>query len=294
MAGISRRGLLKASARLLAGGVTGSALGWFYSTVVEPEWLQVEQIRLPLTKLHPDLNGFTIAHFSDIHFGPYMRGPDAQQIVDQVNRLRPDLIVFTGDFVTELAHGEAELITDMFRRLKAAQGVYAILGNHDHWTEAEVVDQAVRAAGVTLLRNENRLIEFGGTGFWLAGVDDVWEEKHDLGAALLGVGDDLPVILLAHEPDYADEVERTGRVDLQLSGHSHGGQVRLPYYGALALPYLAHKYPIGLYQLGSTTLYTNRGVGLLAPPVRFNCRPEITLFELSRPAATDELQHSIL
>jgi len=294
MAGISRRGLLKASARLLVGGVTGSALGWFYSTVVEPEWLQVERIRLPLNNLHPELNGFTIAHFSDIHFGPYMRGPDAQQIVDRVNRLRPNLIVFTGDFVTELAHGEAELITDMFRRLKAAQGVYAILGNHDHWTEAEVVDQAVRAAGVTLLRNENRLIEFGGTGFWLAGVDDVWEEKHDLGAALLGVGDDLPVILLAHEPDYADEVERTGRVDLQLSGHSHGGQVRLPYYGALALPYLAHKYPIGLYQLGSTTLYTNRGVGLLAPPVRFNCRPEITLFELSRPAATDELQHSIL
>ena len=294
MAGISRRGLLKASARLLVGGVTGSALGWFYSTVVEPEWLQVERIRLPLTKLHPDLNGFTIAHFSDIHFGPYMRGPDAQQIVDRVNSLRPDLIVFTGDFVTELAHDEAELITDTFRHLKAAQGVYAILGNHDHWTDAEVVDQAVRAAGVTLLRNENRFIEFRGTGFWLAGVDDVWEEKHDLEAALLGIGDDLPVILLAHEPDYADVVERTGRVDLQLSGHSHGGQVRLPYYGALALPYLAHKYPFGLYQLGSTTLYTNRGVGLLAPPVRFNCRPEITLFELSRPTAKDDLQHPIL
>lgn len=293
MAGISRRGLLKASAQLLVGGVTGSALGWFYSTVVEPEWLQVERIRLPLTKLHPDLNGFTIAHFSDIHFGPYMRGPDAQQIVDRVNRLRPDLIAFTGDFVTELAHDEAELITDIFRRLKAVQGVYAILGNHDHWTDAEVVDEAVRAAGVTLLRNENRLIEIGSTGFWLAGVDDVWEERHDLEAPLLGVGDDLPVILLAHEPDYADEVDRTGRVDLQLSGHSHGGQVRLPYYGALALPYLAHKYPFGLYKLGSTTLYTNRGVGLLAPPVRFNCRPEITLFELSLPTATGELQHSI-
>jgi len=294
MAGISRRGLLKASARLLVGGVTGSALGWFYSTLVEPEWLQVERIRLPLTKLHPDLNGFTIAQFSDIHFGPYMRGPDAQQIVDRVNSLRPELIVFTGDFVTELAHGEAELITDMFRHLKAAQGVYAILGNHDHWTDAEVVDRAVRAASVTLLRNENRLIEFGGTGFWLAGVDDVWEEKHDLEAALLGIGDELPVILLAHEPDYADVVERTGRVDLQLSGHSHGGQVRLPYYGALALPYLAHKYPFGLYRIGSTTLYTNRGVGLLAPPVRFNCRPEITLFELSRPTAKDGLQHPIL
>ena len=294
MAEISRRGLLKAAAQLFVGGVAASALGGLYATAFEPEWLQVERIRLPLTKLHPDLNGFTIAQFSDIHFGPYMRGPAAHQIVDRVNRLRPNLIVFTGDFVTDLAQGEAELITDVFRHLQPTHGVYAILGNHDHWTDAEVVDRAVRAARVTLLRNENRLIEFGGTGFWLAGVDDVWEEKHDLEAALLGVGDDLPVILLAHEPDYADEVERTGRVDLQLSGHSHGGQVRLPYFGAIALPYLARKYPYGLYQLGSTTLYTNRGVGLLAPPVRFNCRPEKTLFELSRPTATDELQHSIL
>jgi predicted MPP superfamily phosphohydrolase len=294
MAEISRRGLLKAAAQLFVGSVASSALGGLYAMAFEPEWLQVERVRLPLKKLRPDLQGFTIAQFSDLHFGPYMRGADAVSIVERINRLQPNLVVFTGDFVTDLAQGEAKFITDVLARLQPTHGTYAILGNHDHWTDAEVVDQAVRAARVTLLRNENRLVEIGSVGFWLAGVDDVWEEKHDLEAALAGVGDDLPVILLAHEPDYADEVNRTGRVDLQLSGHSHGGQVRLPYYGALALPYLAHKYPFGLYKLGSTTLYTNRGVGLLAPPVRFNCRPEITLFELSAPTATGELQHSIL
>ena len=283
MTGISRRGLLRASAKLLAGGVISGAAGWLYTIIVEPEWLQVERIRLPLRKLHQDLSGFKIAQFSDIHFGPYMRGSDARRIVERINRLTPDLIAFTGDFVTELDHGEAELIMDTFRRLQATYGVFAILGNHDHWTDAEVIDRAVRSAGVTLLRNENRLIEHRGARFWLAGVDDIWEEKHDLDLALSGVQADSPVILLAHEPDYADEVDDEGRVDLQLSGHSHGGQVRLPYFGAFALPYLGRKYPFGLRKLKSTWLYTNRGVGVLSPPVRLNCRPEITLFELRIP-----------
>ena len=283
MARISRRGFLIASGRLAAGGLAGAALGWAYSSAVEPEWLQVERIPLALEKLRPALDGFRIAQFSDIHFGPYMRATDALRIVEQVNSLHPDLIVFTGDFVTELGHGEAGWITDSFRLLHSTHGVYAILGNHDHWTDAEAVGRAVRAAGVTLLRNENRLIEHGGAGLWLAGVDDVWEEKHDLQAALQGVREDSPVILLAHEPDYADEVARVRRVDLQLSGHSHGGQVRLPYFGAFALPYLGQKYPFGLRKVGSTLLYTNRGVGVLYPPIRLNCRPEITLFELSAP-----------
>lgn len=212
-----------------------------------------------------------------------MRGSDARRIMEQINRLTPDIITFTGDFVTELDHGEAELITDSFSRLQATYGVFAILGNHDHWTDAEVVDRAVRSAGVTLLRNENRLIDHRGAHFWLAGVDDIWEEKHDLDLALSGVQADSPVILLAHEPDYADEVDNDGRVDLQLSGHSHGGQVRLPHFGAFVLPYLGRKYPFGLRKLKSTRLYTNRGVGVLSPPVRLNCRPEITLFELRIP-----------
>ena len=278
--GISRRGLLRASAQLLTGGVASSTLGWLYVTLVEPEWLQIEEIQIPLGKMHPDLNGFKIAQFSDLHFGRYMRGREAQEIVTRVNRLNPDLIVFTGDFVSTLDHGEAALITQSFRQLQAPFGVYAILGNHDHWTDPDVVDGAVRYAGVTLLRNENRLIQRGEGRFRLAGVDDVWEKQHDLDQALKGVQPIEPLILLAHEPDYADEVALSGRVDVQLSGHSHGGQVRLPYFGAFVLPYLGQKYPFGLRRIKSTWLYTNRGVGVLAPPVRFNCRPEITLIEL--------------
>jgi predicted MPP superfamily phosphohydrolase len=177
-----------------------------------------------------------------------------------------------------LHQGEAEIIVEAFSRLQAPAGVFAILGNHDHWTDAEQVCEAAREAGVTVLRNQGMALQEG--ALWLAGVDDVWEEKHDLEAALGGAPDESAVILLAHEPDYADEVAADGRVALQLSGHSHGGQVRFPYFGATVLPYLGRKYPFGLRQVGSMWLYTNRGVGVVSPPVRFNCRPEITLLTL--------------
>jgi len=114
-------------------------------------------------------------------------------------------------------------------------------------------------------------------------VDDVWERHADLEKALKGVPTGATVVLLAHEPDYADEVAADGRVSLQLSGHSHGGQVRLPFIGPPFLPYLGRKYPAGLYRVGEMWLYVNRGVGLVRPAVRFNCRPEVTLLRLRQP-----------
>ncbi|HRI56635.1 MAG TPA: metallophosphoesterase, partial [Anaerolineae bacterium] len=133
-------------------------------------------------------------------------------------------------------------------------------------------------AGVTLLLNQAVRLETDAP-LWLAGLDDVWERKHDMAAALAGAPDDECKLLLVHEPDYADEAARYP-VDLQLSGHSHGGQINLPGYGRPVLPYLGRKYPAGLYQVGPLALYTNRGIGVIAPPVRFNCPPEVTLLTL--------------
>ena len=132
-----------------------------------------------------------------------------------------------------------------------------------------------------MLRNAGRLIESNGDVFWLAGVDDVWEQHADLNAALASAPPGVLKILLAHEPDYADVVAADGRVSLQLSGHSHGGQVRLPFVGVPRLPYLGTKYPYGLRRVGNLWLYTNRGIGVIAPPIRFNCRPEVTLITLT-------------
>lgn len=276
MTQLTRRGLLKAAARVVAGGIGAGALGSVYSTLVEPNWLQVETVRIPLAELHAALQGFKIAHFSDTHFGPFFDHTNAQRVVRMINGLEPDLIVFTGDLVSRLSQGEAELGTRMLRELDAPEGAFAVLGNHDHWTDPGQVADAIEAGAGMLLRNGSRRIERDGGGFWLAGVDDIWEGKQDLDRALEGTTSGEPVILLAHEPDYADRVAADGRVALQLSGHSHGGQVRIPFLGAPVLPYLGQRYPFGLRRVGNLTLYTNRGVGMLAPPVRWNCRPEIT------------------
>jgi len=161
-------------------------------------------------------------------------------------------------------------------------GALASLGNHDHWTDADTVAGALSDAGLTVLRNAAREVA---DGLWIAAVDDVWEQRADLDQALADVPASATVVLLAHEPDYADTVAAGGRVSLQLSGHSHGGQIRVPFVGPLVLPRLAHKYPAGLYRVSRMWLYVNRGVGLVRPAVRFNCRPEVTLLKLQ---ATDD------
>jgi predicted MPP superfamily phosphohydrolase len=236
-------------------------------------------VTVPLAGLPDGLRGTTIAQISDLHVGHFLGQKDIAHAVDVVLGLRPSLIAVTGDYVT-LAADHAGLCATELARLRAPLGVFFILGNHDHWTDARVVTRILRDAELTLLLNEGRLVETKSGAFWLAGVDDVWERHADLDEALAGAPKDVLKILLAHEPDYADVVAADGRVSLQLSGHSHGGQVRLPFLGAPHLPYLASKYPYGLRRVGGMWVYTNRGIGVIAPPVRFNCRPEVTLLSL--------------
>jgi predicted MPP superfamily phosphohydrolase len=160
------------------------------------------------------------------------------------------------------------------------------LGNRDHAVGPAAVTDALTAAGLSVLRNQGQAItlELGGhDGFWLAGLDDVRYRQDDLGAALADAPEGMPVILLVHEPDYAlgiAELAADLGIILQLSGHSHGGQVRLPFIGAPILPYLGERFPEGLKKAGPMWVYTTRGVGLVSPPVRFNCPPEITALTL--------------
>lgn len=256
------------------------ALGGAYTIGAEPYWLAVERVTVALSGLPDALRGLTIAQISDLHVGHFLGQKDVARAVDVAQSLRPSLIVVTGDYVT-IAAEHASLCAPELARLHAPLGVFFILGNHDHWTNAPVVTRILRDAGLSLLINNGRLVESNGSALWLAGVDDVWERRADLDRALTGAPKDVPKVLLAHEPDYADVVAADGRVSLQLSGHSHGGQVRLPFVGSPVLPYLATKYPWGLRRVGQMWLYTNRGIGVISPPVRFNCRPEVTLFTLT-------------
>lgn len=282
---VPRRRFLTWLAGGMAGGIAlaGAGIGWM--TRVEPHRLVVERVSLTLGRLPRPFAGLRIAQLSDLHLGPHIHQADVERAVRSAMSLHPDLILLTGDYVTRWA-GYGEALIAPLSRLRASLGVYGTLGNHDHWTDADEITTYLHRAGVTVLRNASCPISRDGGTLWLVGVDDVMEGAEDLPAALASVPEEGCKVALIHEPDFADVAAKSG-IDLQLSGHSHGGQVRIPGIGALILPGWGRKYPIGLRRVGETWLYTNRGIGLVSPPVRFNCPPEITLFTLRQAPGHD-------
>jgi hypothetical protein len=271
----SRRGFLKALGHVAIGGSLALAGGYGYSTRVEPGWLTVERVQIPLKKLPLALEGFKIVHLSDIHLHPYIQLEFVQKAVAMANELQPDLVVLTGDYVLESADSIFELAPAL-ARFNPKYGIFTVLGNHDLWTDAVVVSAGLRQAGLPVLINQGVAVDVGKEVVYLAGLDDGWSGQPDLPAALANLPARASAILLAHEPDLADGVALDGRISLQLSGHTHGGQVRLPGMGPPILPRLGKKYDQGLHRVGDMYVYTTRGVGLIGPPIRFNCPPEIT------------------
>jgi uncharacterized protein len=262
-----------------------------HTTLIEPNRPRVVRKEIALRRWPARLDGFTIALLSDFHYDPYFSVHPLRASIGLVNDLHPDLIVLTGDFVSEplfdhkreKAASAAEPCSQLLRQMRAPYGLWAVLGNHDVKSDPNLVEGLLRAVGIQVLANQSVPIEGNGTRLWLSGVNDPLEGKPDLAQTLHSVPPDEPVILLAHEPDYADHVVRYP-VDLQLSGHTHGGQIRVPFLPPGYLPPLGRKYVWGLYKIGGLTLYTNRGLGTVNVPVRMNCPPEITLLTLRRSA----------
>jgi predicted MPP superfamily phosphohydrolase len=264
---------------LLAIGVAG------YGVFMEPGWFKVETVHLKLPRLPGGFSGIRVAQISDIHMGGWMNSERFQHVADLVIAQKPDLLLITGDFL--IGHDDADIsqpaVKDLIvglSRLANSFPVFAVLGNHDYWTDAETVRRMLDSCGVTDLTNTVFTLKRGEDHLHLCGVDDVWEGEVHLEDVIAQLRDDSAAILMAHEPDFADTSAMTGRFDLQLSGHTHGGQVVLPLVGPPVLPYLGEKYPSGLYQVGKMFQYTNRGVGMARLPIRINCPPEVTLFVL--------------
>ena len=282
---LSRRKFLYTSAVAAAGvAVTGA---WGFSESNHP---QVTRLEIPLSRLPRAFDGFTIAQLSDFHYEHHFSVTPIRKAVEMVNALHPDLIALTGDFVTvpvlEALTGNprrfaetAEPCAKLLQDLRAPMGRFAVLGNHDGSSDPSRVARALRDHGMPVLINRAVPLVRGRDRIWLAGIDDVLEGRPDVALALENIPSGELTILLAHEPDFADEASLTP-VDLQLSGHSHGGQVWIPGIGAPWLPMLARRYPRGLYRVGNMTLYTNLGLGTIHAPVRINCPPEITLITL--------------
>lgn len=271
----------------IAGGITfASFAGTYYATELEPLWVEVSQVEIPLGRLPKVFDGYRILQISDIHIGGWMNHERLADVVELALAQKPDLVVMTGDYVIgrrwdETIANAAVDFADVIKPLAEAYTTLGVLGNHDHWTDAAQARTMLANAGVIDISNDVYRIRRDGEDFYIAGVDDVSEGKHRLEEVVAKLPPDTATILLAHEPDYADVTSLTGKFLLQLSGHSHGGQVSIPFVGPPVLPRWARKYPAGLYRLAGMWLYTNRGVGMTAPFVRFNCRPEITVFTLN-------------
>ena len=266
--------------------VFSALAGDYYVTEYEPSNLVVSQVDIPLASLPKAFDGFRILQISDVHMGGWMNRERFTRVVDLVLQQEVDLVVMTGDYVigrswSEELDSAAEDFIDVIAPLTQAHKVIAVMGNHDHWTDPVRSRAMLTRAGILELKNDVYRLDKNGDSLYIAGLDNISEGEQRLDEVEAKLPYGVRAILLAHEPDYAEVTSLTGKFMLQLSGHSHGGQVVIPFVGPPVLPRWARRYPAGLYQLGQMYLYTCRGVGMTSPFVRFNCRPEITVFTLN-------------
>ena len=250
-----------------------------YAHKIEPIWFEVKHIDITLPQLDRAFNGYRIVQISDLHAGDGTDRSQLERVVAAVNAEHPDLVVITGDHVTRIPKQHLDLL-DTLAKLQPRDRTISILGNHDVHNDPAPVRAAIRKAGITLLENSVYTLNRGQATLHIAGVGDVYFKQDKLDLILAQLPATGAAIILAHEPDFADKAAATGRFGLQLSGHSHGGQVRIPFFSGY-VPTLAEKYPLGQYQIGNMIQYTNRGIGMVKLHARFNCRPEISVFNLN-------------
>ena len=247
------------------------------SALTEPFRLTIEHHQIRLRRLPREVEGFRVVQLSDIHHSPFTSREQVERAVETANSLRPDIVALTGDYVSKERQYAAPC-AELLGKLQARHGVYAVLGNHDHWTDAPLITDLFRAEGITVLINEGMRFEKNGASFWLAGVDDTMVGLEDLSLALAGSSESEFKLLLAHNPIILRRAARAG-VDLVLSGHTHGGQVSLRSdRSASGRP--RRRLLKGLARQGNTQIYISRGLGTVVLPVRFGCPPEVSLLEL--------------
>ncbi len=238
--------------------------------------LSLEHIEISIKRLPKKLDGLKIVHLSDTHHSPFTDLKHIERAVKVANRLRPDLFLLTGDYVSHERQYIAP-VAAVLGRLKARHGIYACLGNHDHWTDADLVTDLFRGEGIKMLVNEGFRFEARGSSFWLCGVDDHMVGKTDVPAALKGSFPDEMKLLLAHNPIIFREAARYC-IDLTLSGHTHGGQIKVRRDEKRVLP--RRRLKAGLHARRSSQIYITRGIGTVVVPMRYQCPPEISLLEL--------------
>lgn len=268
---ISRRAFIRGSCSYVFGVLSLGS----YSHLLEPRWVGITNITIKINALPKQFDGLTIAQLSDIHHCKYVPKEFIRRCVQKVNALHPDIIVLTGDYI----YGSNTFllpVTQELAKLKAKEGIFAVLGNHDN---REYTADLFFKNGIRVFINEHTAIYRKKDYLFIGGVDDLWEGKTNLKATFKGT-DNKPKILLSHNPDIIEMIMHTD-IDFVMAGHTHGGQVNLPLFGPpVVYSKFGNRYAAGLFQEGKTVMYVNKGIGTSILPIRLFARPEITLFTL--------------
>jgi predicted MPP superfamily phosphohydrolase len=250
-----------------------------YGILVRRRLFNVEEVRVPIKGLDPRLEGFTIAQLSDLHIGAITPRAWGERWVARANAREPDITVVTGDMVTSGVDFHED-IAEVIGALRAKLGVFVSMGNHDYFGNGEPLISLIRARGPSVLRNEGCVVERDGARLYVAAIDDTWTKRDDMDKALAGRPDGVPVVLLAHDPErFLVSAKRD--VALTLSGHTHGGQIAVPFLAKwLSLSRLTHHFHLGLYTSGDCTLYVHPGLGTTGPPIRLGVAPAVVILTL--------------
>ena len=245
-----------------------------------PSEIDLVEINITLPDLGKNFVNYRILNLTDVHLGQWVNPEYLSDLIDYVNTLNFDLATLTGDYFSYVLDGYEDSLKDSFKKLKAKDGKFGVLGNHDHWMGAEKIRKLFKESDIVDLSNDVCVLSRGEDKLNLAGVDSSTVCADNLDKVLAKL-DDCPTVLLAHEPDFANESSQTGKIDLQISGHSHGGQFIIPKVETT--PFRgpnSTKYPVGLYKIRDMMQYTSKGLGTNSFRIRINCNPEITIITL--------------
>ncbi|WP_108670360.1 metallophosphoesterase [Peribacillus acanthi] len=278
----SRRSFIKKSALGLISVLGAGISSKYYAEELEPKWIEITQQNLQFPNLPSSFSGLRAVLISDTHLGFQFQLPQLVQLIDKINKLHPDLIFFTGDLMDNPhTYIEKKSISPILSKLKATYGKFCVYGNHDHGGYgSDIYLNIMKESGFIVLKNQaTHIMNDSGEKIFIAGVDDSMLGKPNLPQTIQNIPEDSFTLLLSHAPDFA-ETSSKYPISLQLSGHSHGGQIQIPFYGALITPPQAKIYIEGLYEIKQMKLYVNRGLGTTRLPYRFLSRPEITLLKI--------------
>ncbi len=275
---MSRRQLLRRFC-IGAGGAALSAAG--YAHYVEPGLLSITRKTIPMLNLPPSLDGLKIAQLTDLHFRPGVDDGLIAKTVAASNQEAPDLVVLTGDYIVHDRMALQPMI-ELLKPLHAKHGLFAVLGNHDGWYAGEsTVRQQMRHTNFDFLCNDGTRLHIQGDSFFIAGTDSVWSGHANPKAAFRGRKGNDPALALIHEPDFFDTIQQDHRDFVQLSGHTHGGQCAVPFFGyAPITPKYGERYLYGHFERPNASLFVSRGLGTTGIRVRFGCMPELAILTM--------------